>query len=538
MLTRGLLYRSTKAYPRLRRYQSSKPPIPKDGKLPSNDNNSIPEIGPGLPSHSLGGPSPEISSSSTGSSTAPAPLDSEATGIGHLLNKDRKPYIPRTQHQRLSYEYPGLPNQDEFSEASKQIKTVSRWSRYMPKVIAGVALLWGGYTAKVWFFPSEEEASSQDLLTVHRFQPFIITHKEIIDQDHYLIEIAPKFSHWQYSYASDYPRKLIWNGDRVWLVEVKQPEIMVTRSYTPLPLYFQKSEYTRLGERAPLLRVVENDKGDYDKFGVMCLYIKRYNDGEVSRFITNKNVGDEIEMRGPFTDYRFPFHPLNPLYERPIFRDLPSKVEPENLRESIVRDNALPAYDNVNFFAAGTGIASALQPLLSRNPYRGFMTIYYSAKSDLELGPLDRFLFFLSKLDRAKVVPFYDNERRLTANDIPLAAPPNCLSPQRSEQALAESPKDELRARLQAMDKSGAATSSHETPSPLSDRLPHYETALQQAAATSKVAKQDGSLALVCGPDGYVDQLAGLKRRDINEQGAVGGALASRGWDESNVHKF
>lgn len=537
MLCRSLIFKSTKACPRLCRYQSSKPSTPEDENQLPHDLSLIHEPGPGLSSHLPQDRNLQKSPASSGSSTAPAPLDLDATGIGHLLKKDRRPYVPRTQHQRLSYEYPGLPNQDEFSEASKQIKTVSRWSRYMPKVLVGVALLWGAYTVKVWFFPSEEEASSQDLLTVHKFQPFVITHKEAIDQDHYLIEIAPKFSHWQYSYASDYPRKLIWNGDRIWLVEVKQPDIMVTRSYTPLPLYFQKSEYTRLGERAPLLRVVENDKGDYDKNGVMTLYIKRYNDGEVSRFITNKDVGDEIEIRGPYTDYKFPFHPLNPLYERPIFRDLPSKVEPENLRESVVRDNALPAYDNVNFFAAGTGIASALQPLLSRNPYRGFMTIYYSAKSDLELGPLNRFLFFLNKLDRVNVMSFYDNERRLAAHDIPLAAPSNYLSPQRLEQALAQSPQDELRARLQAMDESDPEPVNGTSERP-TGRLPHYQTALEQAAVTSQIPKQDASLALVCGPDGYVDHIAGSKRRDIDEQGDVGGALGKKGWTEHNVHKF
>ena len=246
-------------------------------------------------------------------------------------------------------------------------------------------------------------------------------------------------------------RDSIWNGDRIWSVDVKQPDIMVVRAYTPLPLYFLKSEYTRSGERKPLLKVINNDGEDYDKGGVMCLYVKKYNDGEISRYITSRNIGEEIELRGPNVEYRFPYHPLKNYHTRPIFRDLPSKIEPEHLLQKTIKANDLPAFDNLNFFAAGTGIAPILQVLLSRNPYRGFVNIHYSAQKPGELEPLERFLFFLEKLDRIKLIRHYDSENKtiLTAKDVSKPSKSAYTSPLKLEQKEADlTPEEALKLSL------------------------------------------------------------------------------------------
>ena len=97
----------------------------------------------------------------------------------------------------------------------------------------------------------------------------------------------------------------------------------------------------------------------------MCLYIKRYNDGEVSD-ISLIVIGDELELRGPNIEFKFPYHPLHKLHKRPIFKDLPSKVEADNMIETVKRVNNLPDVDNIVFYAAGTGIAPILQVLFSK----------------------------------------------------------------------------------------------------------------------------------------------------------------------------
>lgn len=56
---------------------------------------------------------------STSSPASPAPMDPNS-GVSHYLKKDNKPYIPKLKHERLSYEYPGLPNQDDFTKHTNE----------------------------------------------------------------------------------------------------------------------------------------------------------------------------------------------------------------------------------------------------------------------------------------------------------------------------------------------------------------------------------------------------------------------------------
>lgn len=483
---------------------------------------------------------------STSSLSAPAPISPDS-GIENLMKKDNKPYIPKLKHERLSYEYPGLPNEDDYtkhSNTAKKPKTVNRWSRHVPKLLTIVVVLWGAYTVKVWYFPLEKNADSKELLDPNTFHKFVITHKQKIDDDHYLIEVKPKFKNWQYSYYAHYENKSIWNGDRIWSVEIKQPQIMVVRSYTPLPLYFMKSERTRSGEKEPLLRVIDNDAEDYDKGGVMSLYIKRYNDGEVSRYIVDKEVGDEIDMRGPHVEYTFPHHPLKQLHERPMFRDLPSKIEAESLVDTIKADNKIPDFDNLDFYAAGTGIAPALQVLFSRNPYRGYTRLHYSSRTDHELGSLERFLFFLEKLDRLEVIRHTDDQPKSVLNRkaAPKPAPRNYVSPMRQEleseikSETGLSDEDALKLRMSIMSDSNEAKEDAERRA--KERAPRYSNALQQASVTSKQKKAPAALSIVCGPDGYVEYVAGKKLLNTNEQGQVEGLLGEKSWDNTNVYKL
>lgn len=473
----------------------------------------------------------------TTSSAAPSPIDPN-NGILKLLKKDNKPYVPKLRHERLTYDYPGLPNEDEFAQA-KKAANISRWSRYVPKILTAIVLAWGAYTVSVWFFDEETGSQSKDILSTEEFHKYVITHKEEVDEDHYLIEITPKFKFWQYAYQQDYPNKSIWNGDRIWSVDVKQPDIMVVRSYTPLPMYFLKSEYTRSGERKPLLKVINNDGEDCDKQGVMCLYIKKYKDGEVSRYVVNKNIGDEIELRGPNIEYKFPYHPLKQYFERPIFRDLPSKVEADNFSQRIIKQNKLPEFDNLNFYAAGTGIAPILQVLLSRNPYRGFVNIHYSAKKPGELKNLERFIFFLEKLDRVKMFYHYDTNPKsmLSPKDITKPIPSNYLSPQRLESIEGQSttdPADMLKLRMEILNSDNSQDKSD-----LEEyKGPRYETAIEQALATSKIPKMPASLSIVCGPDGYVSYVAGDKDMVHHKQGDVKGLLGDKSWNNNNVYKL
>lgn len=489
--------------------------------------------------------------------SAPAEFPADS-GIEKLLKKNTKPYIPKMEYKRESFEYPGLPNEDEYTKYTEKVskrKEIKRWSRYIPKILTAVVVVWGMYVIKVWYLDADEDGDQNDLLSPLEFHTFIITHKQKIDDDHYLVEVKPKNSKWQYSTYTHYDRKSIWNGDKIWSVEIKQPQIMVVRSYTPLPLYFLKSARTRSGEEEPLLKVIDNGEKNMDHGGVMLFYIKKYDDGEVSRYILNKKVGEELELRGPHVNYNFPFHPLKQYHRRPTFYDLPSKIEAENLLDWIKKDHNLPEFDTIDFYGAGTGIAPILQVLFSRNPYRGFVNVHYSAKKDSELGALRRFLYFLEKVDRIRFIEHLDTDPKsvLSSNDITTPLSSHFVS-QQKEKVLALvqiSPKPEegtvlneklsresLKKRLAILEGQSINNLEKKIKPLKQEHGPFYENALAQGMVTSKQMKPKPSFALACGPDGYIEYVAGGKALTTGEQGPVKGLLGAKGWDSTNVFKL
>ena len=477
----------------------------------------------------------------TTSRSAPAPM--ENTGIEQLMHKDNKPYIPKLKHKRVSFEYPNLPNQDEYTNLIEEPKSITRWTRYVPKILTVIVLVWSGYAYHVWMTDTEEGEDSSDLLNPEEFHKFIVTHKEKIDDDHYIIEITPKFFHWEYSHGTDPEGKSLWKGDKFWSVEIKQPDINVVRSYTPLPLYYLKSEYTRSGEKEPLLKVINPEIDEYDRHGTMCLYVKRYNDGEVSKYITDRNVGEELELRGPNIEYKFPYHPLHKLHKRPIFKDLPSKVEADNMIETVKRVNNLPDVDNIVFYAAGTGIAPILQVLFSKKPYLGHVDIHYSARHPGELGILQRFLLFLDKLDRINITYHYDDQPKtvLNAKDIKPPGIPNYITPKTLEEKskfLTGDEIEQLRLQKEQQGKSFDSDMTTKLVQKPEDRGEVFESGLHQASKTIQLPKKTASLAIVCGPEGFVDYVAGSKDLVRNKQGPISGLLGDKNWDNSNVYKL
>lgn len=180
------------------------------------------------------------------------------------------------------------------------------------------------------------------------FTPYKITRKVANDSNHFIIELTPITTQ----------KTNIWSqltNRKIWSVEVKQPEIMVTRNYTPLPLQFVN------GDSDDLKVINQNDTENNNNNGKLVLFIKNYDQGEVSKWIANLPLNHTIEIRGPFVEY-----------------SIPKQV------------------NNVNFFAAGTAIVGPLQLLL--NPYSNYqsnhkLNIFYSCGDiQKELGPIRNIL--------------------------------------------------------------------------------------------------------------------------------------------------
>ncbi|KAM9921545.1 hypothetical protein OXX59_006431, partial [Metschnikowia pulcherrima] len=166
-----------------------------------------------------------------------------------------------------------------------------------------------------------------------------------------------------------------------------------------------------------------------------------------------------------------------------------------------------------------------------------------SAKTQTELGPLGRFLFFLEKLDRIKLTSHIDDVPRskLSSRDITKPEKRNYTSSMRQEEeknTKEVTEGEKLKLRMSILEDSEEKEKKEEKPGSSPIRGPWYENALQQARDSSLEQKQDPALAVVCGPDGYVDFVAGGKDLATGEQGPVKGLLGANGWDETNVHKL
>ncbi|KAH3666596.1 hypothetical protein WICMUC_005580 [Wickerhamomyces mucosus] len=381
-------------------------------------------------------------------------------------------YSPKHKPDRISYEFPQEPKH----------KPNLRWRKYFPIFALVGGASWAAYTINYFIddIPSE-------YLSLDKFIPFVITNKLDVDQDHYLIELTPKYNKWK---KSD---NQIWNGNKLWSVEIKQPQIMVVRKYTPLPLEIHK-------DQNEIFIRVQNE--DNYREGKLVLYIKKYQQGEVARWISRKPIGEDLELRGPFIEYQIPQTVNNKDYERPIFENLPSEVRPDDLNKLKITP------DNLAFFAAGTGITPILQSLLSKNPYFGFTTIYYSRRTTSESKPFDRLLYFLEKLDRIKLVNFIGDDK-LSIEAIPDFNPIDYKV--KTEKLYDQKPDDSI-------------------------KYPVFKTALEQAVAFREKAKDSPSLSIVCGPDAYISQIAGYK--PYNGQGKLSGWLKANEWDENHVHKL
>lgn len=383
------------------------------------------------------------------------------------ISSPKTTYKSQLKHSRLTYESSYEPLDEEEMQSRKTKNRPFRTYYSMAALVGGS--LWLMFSYRYFFLPNEEKMLSPD-----KFSPYVITFKHQIDESHYMIELSRK-DRGKFSSRE----KSMWNGKFLWSIEIKQPEINIVRKYTPLPLVVSSVEKGK-----PFFRIIDSPQDE----GKMCLYVKTYDTGEMGRYIARQSLFSELEIRGPFVDFQFPSHPLDKEDPRPTMRSVPSMTPGDSGYGCVPQ--------SVICFAGGTGIAPFMQTLLSQDPPKGFFDIYFSSRTEGEVGPLSVIFNLLSVTGRAKIHHFVGNA---PVGDIPKPA-------------------------------DGKIVASKDTKK--------YENALQQHFHTRDMPKPSPSLALVCGPEGYVEYICG--RANFNnaanrDLGKVGGLLKDRGWSEKNV---
>lgn len=272
------------------------------------------------------------------------------------------------------------------------------------------------------------EREPTDLLSPAEFRPFRIVHTKDLDPDHYVIEMEPVYTSWK---SQPGQAAALWSSSKLWSVEIMQPQIMVVRNYTPLPLVLDSENQLQLNAA-----FAEN--------GRLLLYIKKYSQGEVARWISRKPLGDELYLRGPLVEL-----------------DL-AAVDHQ--------------VDELDFFAGGTGIAPILQHLLSSRLDQ------HPEKNENHSRTFRKYNIFYSAGATSAAEPFFK------------------------------------------------LLSSHPGPNPV--QLTQFAHRL---AGRDVPQFSDKSFSIVCGPDGYIAHLSGLK--PYNGQGQIAGLLGEKGWHR-NVFKM
>ncbi|KAH7412537.1 hypothetical protein BKA64DRAFT_659050 [Cadophora sp. MPI-SDFR-AT-0126] len=173
-------------------------------------------------------------------------------------------------------------------------------TRGRKRIVATLAIAFG-LAATFYYISNPDSRSSTKIFDPPRFTPFTIVKREEVSPTSIILTLRPQT-------LINRPRKLVsdpyqesWEKG-TWSVEIKQPQLQIARSYTPLP----------------------PNKGDPK--GDLRLLIRKEHKGEVSGYLHTLGVGSQIHLRGPHEEFSLP--------------------------ETVM---------NVVFLAGGTGIAPALQ---------------------------------------------------------------------------------------------------------------------------------------------------------------------------------
>ncbi|KAG2077655.1 ferredoxin reductase-like protein [Suillus decipiens] len=239
----------------------------------------------------------------------------------------------------------------------------------------------------------------------------------------------------------------------IWSVFIKDDDIQVERPYTPLD--------------------------GVDENGNMRFWIKRYQHGEVSRWLYSKQVGDTIEIRGPLKTWSW-------------------------------KDDA---WDEIILISGGTGITPFYQLLRAvfsgKSSFQGRITLLHSSRTPSELPPrdiLDPLLKFAQHNSEKFKLKFFVDSFGGTKGQS----------------------STDLEVHEGRIGKDSISSALHSA-----SRAPWWRSLFSQDSDVS----DRKILFLVCGPEQMVEAIAGPYGRNYS-QGPVGGVLRSLGYKSRQVWKL
>ena len=313
--------------------------------------------------------------------------------------------------------------------------------------------------AVVWIYGTTRDESSKIAFDPETFTPFTLISREAASPTSSVFTLKPTFSGECSKIYLDAWKKGVWS------VQVKQPQLQIARSYTPLPP----------------IQVAEES-------GNLRLLIRLEPRGEVSTYLHNLHLGATVELRGPHIEYSVP-------------------------------DDT----DEVIFIAGGTGVAPALQVAYNlfenrqsaRSTPRLRILWANRQRGDALGGKSDTPLTISNNLRHWSNV-VYSTERTVKSQGY--SKLPRSALVQELE-ALKEKNKGKL-----SVDYFCDEERSYITKDVLKQYLAEPKTSKARLAQNASIGKR---LILISGPEGFVNYHAGPKKWFGGEelQGSLGGIL-------------
>ena len=339
-----------------------------------------------------------------------------------------------------------------------------RWSRIF-RLYAPIATLGLATSATYhWYFQKQ----SDNIINPLDFTPYTLKFKEPVSSSSSIFTLRPASGEDHADVYADAWRKGIWS------VQIKQPQLQIARSYTPLPP-------PGCGEEV----------SNHD----LRFLIRRETQGEVSGYLHKLPLDAVIDLRGPQLEY-----------------EIPGEV------------------DEVVFLAGGTGIAPALQVVHTLLEHRASqrnavpkMTILWANRSQEDaldqpvqaFQPKDIWKFWSIKCNSA------ENRREK------IEPPTTCILTEQIRSLKTRYP-DNLTLQYFVDEQHSFINRKA-----IESRLNHKPK--KETAATAQPGR-NRKLIIVSGPDGFVNYIAGPKtwQEGREFQGPVGGLLSkvdTTGWE-------
>ncbi|KAF9897523.1 NADH-cytochrome b5 reductase [Lobosporangium transversale] len=258
-------------------------------------------------------------------------------------------------------------------------------------------------------------------------------------------------------------------------VYVKDDEIQAMRAYTPIhSLEEEKEEGQGIGQ---------------DSFQLL---IKRYGEGQVSRFVHSARPGQKIEMRGPIL------------------------IWPGSRSD-------LAQWDEIGMIAGGTGITAMLPIIYSAltHPDKKIkVSLLFAAQVPEEL-------YFKDQLDQLQKT--YSNQLSVvyTVDKIPSSPTPTTTA-EEWKGYVGYVNQDMLKGLMPTPNK------TLDAPAPASSSPPENQTDIGNGNSNGNTTGK--SIVLICGPESMVKHVAGS--RGINGQEPVRGILGAMGYQKDQVFRF